>query len=202
MSRASHRRTRASSRVVVAVVTGLLAFAALALTVGAPPSGPAELTRPSADRAGQAGVPVSPLPGSATRPPAVDGSGDDLWRHVLHELDRHRASAFAAGDAAALATVYRRGSAVLARDRAVLVAYARRGLSVHGAGLRLLDVRALRVGEGRVVLRVVDRLRSATVHTGADAALPLPRDRPTVHRVVLHRGQGGWRIAAVAALSG
>ena len=121
---------------------------------------------------------------------------------MLRRLDDARAAAFASGRPAALAHSYLPGSGVLRRDRAVLDAYARRGLRVHGADLRLLRVRVLARGHRRVVLRVVDRLGPATVTARAGAALALPRDHPTVHRLVLRRTDPGWRIAGVRALTG
>ena len=175
---------------MAAATAGLLTAVAFALTVGAPWPGPAGSSRPAGPpvQAGPASPSVAPRSGSDTGPPAYAGAGHDRWTRVLQQLDRRRAHAFAAGDAAALSTVYEPGSAVLARDRAVLAAYAGRGLVVHGATLRLLDLRAHRVGAGTVVLRVVDRMRTATARTGDRAAVVLPRDRPTVHRLVLHRG--------------
>ena len=165
-------------------------------------AGGAARSRPAAGAGGAGERPGGTAVRVADPDAAVDGRGHEHWARVLHELDRRRAHAFAAGDAAALTAVYRaRLGGARPRPRGA-GGLAGRGLDVHGAGLRLLDVRALRVRAGTVVLRVVDRLRRATARTDAGAVVPLPRDRPTVHRLVLRRGPGGWRIAAVAALSG
>jgi hypothetical protein len=145
--------------------------------------------------------PALRMAGLAASPdPARAGAGP--WAQVLHQLDRRRERAFALGDPQRLATVYTRRSAALAADRAAMAAYLERGLTVDGASFRLLDVHARRLASGDVVLRAVDRLRPVTARTASGADVPLPRDRPPVHRLVLRRGAGGWRIAAVVARSG
>ena len=143
----------------------------------------------------------APLRGGS-RPRGSSAAPPGHWQRVLHDLDRSRARAFAAGEPRGLDAVYVRGSPVLRHDRAVLDAYARRGLTVRGARLRLLDVRVRAASADRVALRVVDRLGPAVVGSGGGVARPLPRDHPTLHRLRLLRTPAGWRIAAVRTLSG
>ena len=108
--------------------------------------------------------PGAGLPSEAAAPPVGEPAAPPgHWQRVLHDLDRSRARAFAAGEPGGLAAVYVRGSPVLRHDRAVLGAYARRGLTVQGARLRLLDVRVRAASADRVALRVVDRLGPAVV---------------------------------------
>ncbi len=189
----AHRRAPRRTRVplvMLLVVLCLLASVTVAGLAGEHRSGGG-----SSDR--------RPSAVAAPVPPAYAPVTPSRWERVLADLDRSRARAFAAGDAAALTEVYVRGSTVLRRDRAVLAAYARRGLTVRGAGLRLLEVRVGAASAGRVVLRVVDRLGPARVRRGAERwSRSLPRDHPTLHRLGLVRTAAGWRIAQVRSLSG
>ena len=122
-------------------------------------------------------------------------------RSVLQRLLRHRAAAYALGDAAALSDVFVRGSSVLRRDQALLRAWSRRSLTVRGAVVLVRAVHVLDARAGRVVVRSVDRLGPVAAVWG-DRAVALPRDRLSRHRIVLVRRDDAWRIDEVQALSG
>ncbi len=149
---------------------------------------------------GDADAPVHPA--EPVPAPAVSQPATARWERVLIRLDRRRERAFEVGRAGLLSRVYEAGSAALRRDRAVLRAYARRELTVTRARTEWLDVDLRRRAGRLTVLRVVDRLGAAGARTRSGRLVPLPRDRPTTHRIVLRRGADGWLLADVRALSG
>lgn len=119
------------------------------------------------------------------------------WSPVLDRLDVHRARAYATGRPHPLHRVYVRGSRVLAHDRRMLRAWIRRDATVTGVRLRVLHVRRLPTKGADVRLRVVDQLTHGAATLPGGNRMPLPRDRPTAHVVVLRRTTVGWRIAAI-----
>ena len=113
---------------------------------------------------------------------------------VLHAWDDQRADAWAAADVSALSALYTPGSAAGRRDVAMLRAWTARGLRVHGLRTQLLDVQVRRRTPERLVLAVTDRLAGGVAEP---VGLPLPRDRPSRHVVVLRVVDGEWRVSAV-----
>jgi hypothetical protein len=145
---------------------------------------------------------------SGARPAHVDIAASTRLAHVqsaarpvLQRLLQHRAVAYARGDPAALSDVFVPGSSVLRRDQALMRAWSRRGLAVRGAVVRVRSVQMLDAGPGRRVVRTVDRLGPVRA-AWRDRLVMLPRDRLSRHRIVLVRGAGRWRIAAVRGLAG
>ncbi|MRK02222.1 hypothetical protein GEV27_11885 [Aeromicrobium sp. S22] len=119
----------------------------------------------------------------------------DQWAVRLATLDADRAAAFAEADPTRLATVYVAGSRAMAADAATIRSYADRDGRVVGARLRVLTCRVVSTGADRATLDVVDVLAPAQVEWGDGSVTDLPRDRPSRHRVTLHRTRDGWRIA-------
>lgn len=117
---------------------------------------------------------------------------------VLHDWDDQRAAAWAAGDPAALRSLYAHGSASGRADLAMLREWQRRGLRVEGMRMQVLEVDVRRAAAVRLDLVVTDRLVGA-VAVGPGVRLPLPRDGFTTRRVVLVRERGQWRVATVRA---
>lgn len=140
-------------------------------------------------RMGVSGVAAGPglWVSAPIRPSAVE---------VVREWDTRRAAAYARGDLGALRDLYVPGSVVGRRDVAILRAYVRRGLRVAGLRTQLFEVRVLARGGGRLRLRVTDRVAGARA-VGRDGAVALPLGQPRTRDVVLVRGAGRWRVAAV-----
>ena len=115
---------------------------------------------------------------------------------VLHEWDQRRAAAWAADDLADLRRLYARGSTAGAADVAMLRAWHERGLRVEAMRMQVLSVSVRARTQGRLVLRVTDRL-AAGVAVGDGVRRPLPRDGASTRRLVLVRVAGEWRMAQV-----
>lgn len=116
---------------------------------------------------------------------------------VLRRWDRARAAAWAAGDTSALADLYVDGAAAGERDVAMLQRWLDRGLRVRRMQRQVLAVDVRRATASRLVLRVTDRLASATAVRVEDGARwRLPADRTQTRRVVLRREAQRWRVAA------
>jgi len=121
---------------------------------------------------------------------------------VLGAWDRARARAFAAGDVAALRSLYVDGSEAGTSDVRLLRDYLRRGLRVEGMRMQLLEVEVLDRSPDRLRARVTDRLAEAVV-VGPGLRRRLPRDRASTRVVELRRGSGErWRVLEVSAWSG
>ena len=117
--------------------------------------------------------------------------------HVLRRWDRSRAAAYASGDALALRRLYAPGSAAGAADVGILRSYAARGLVVERMRLQLIDVRVLRHGSRRMVLRVQDRLTGAQVVSRTGARSALPTDQPDTRTLELLRRGTRWVVGHV-----
>ena len=113
---------------------------------------------------------------------------------VLAAWDERRATAWARGDATALADLYVPGSRSGAADVGLLRAYARRGLRVEGLATQVLALRVVERSPRRLVLVVTDRVVGGSAVGGA-APVALPADRASTRRVVLVRQRGRWVVA-------
>lgn len=142
---------------------------------------PAAIPSPSATTA------VEAFSAPAASAPAVD---------VLREWDVSRARAYTEGDAKTLRSLYSAGSVAGTTDVRLLRAYAGRGLRVEGMRMQILAVDVLGHSEGRLRLRVTDRLDGA-VAVGNGARVALPRDQASTRVVTLFLRGGAWRVAAV-----
>jgi hypothetical protein len=116
---------------------------------------------------------------------------------VLRVLDRRRDRAFATAQPRLLGGVYLEGSPARAVDAATIRSYARRGLRIADLRVRLLSLGASTHGPGDVRLSVIDRIVRAVAVDVEHWHRPLPRDRPTAHRLILERTRNGWRIASI-----
>ncbi len=136
------------------------------------------------------GAPAPSLEASDARagggPPAVE---------ALRSWDSQRAEAWAAGDVAALASLYTPASVAGRRDVAMLRAWTARGLVVRDLRTQLLAVDVLAHTRSTWTLRVTDRLVSG-VAVGPDVRRPLPRDEPTTRTVRLRLVDGAWCVAS------
>jgi hypothetical protein len=115
---------------------------------------------------------------------------------LLREWDQHRSRAWAAGDAAALADLYTRGSRTGRHDRAMLAAYATRGLRVTGLRTQVLEASLRSWAPGRVTLEVTDRVVGARA-VGRGVRILLPRDQPSTRVISLRRVSGAWQVEEV-----
>jgi hypothetical protein len=115
---------------------------------------------------------------------------------VLHRWDRARATAWAAGDVAALRALYTPGSPAGRADVALLSRYLDRGLRVRGLATQVFSVTVLAAGPGLVRLRVVDRLAGGLA-CARHRCVPLPRDQADRRTITLRRSHGRWLVADV-----
>lgn len=179
--------------VPAAVATALLVALACAAAVvtSRPPGGggvvraPAPVLAPAGaaeHRAGAGASTSAPPESSRPRPVAV-----------LRAWDARRGAAWAAGDTAALDSLYAAGSAAGEADVAMLRAWRARGLRVTGLRPQLLAVEVVARGPGRLIVRVTERLgRAVAVGPGVRRVLPI--SAPATRRVELRRDGGGWRV--------
>lgn len=115
---------------------------------------------------------------------------------VLRSWDRQRATAYAAGDAAALRALYVPGSRSGRNDLQLLRAYAARGLRVQDLRTQVLSIEIREHTAVRLTLAVTDRLASA-VAVGAGFRAELPRDAANLRLVELRRVKGRWLVVEV-----
>jgi hypothetical protein len=118
---------------------------------------------------------------------------------ALHDWDQRRQHAWAADDAGALRRLYLPTSGARRADVRLLRAYDARGLVVRRIVTQVFALTVLRSDEGRLTIRVLDRVAGGEVYDGTRAR-PLGVTRPVVRRVVLVHRSGGWRVAAVTAV--
>lgn len=201
-ARTTARRVATSIGLLVAVLMAVVAFgtvgggSAVLRTLGLAPSAP--VREPSSSPSSGPARPPHPATVSSSEPPRTPSAA--RWRAVLYQLDRIRARAWRQGDPDLLRAVYAAGSPALDSDRHLLADYARRGLRVRDVRLRFGRLEVVQERPGWVRFTVVDRLAAATAVSAAGSRLPLPRDRPTRHRVVLRRVGGAWRIDRVSVV--
>lgn len=161
---------------VLTAVAGALVVATLVVGHGRP------------DGTGRADVRRAEAPATASGHPAPGPAA------VLAAWDERRATAWAGGDAAALADLYAPGSRSGAADVRLLRAYAGRGLRVEGLTTQVLGLRVVEQSPRRLVLVVTDRVVGGSAVVGA-APVALPADRASTRRVVLVRRRGTWVVA-------
>jgi hypothetical protein len=171
----------------------LLMAATATLLVSVLSSSAPDPTREVRPVAGAAESAPSKQAGAAA--PGPEGA-EHRWRTVLSGLDALRARAYADLRPELLHRVYTPGSRVLQRDRALLLRYRQRGLRVVGLRVRLLALREDTRRDGRVVLRVRDRVTAGTL-VGATVRRRLPGDAADARAITLRRVDRRWRISAV-----
>ena len=133
---------------------------------------------------------------AAQDPPQPERSPEPAPSAVLAAWDADRVQAWAAGDVGRLASLYTEDSATGTRDVAMLARYVDRGLRVEGLRMQRLSVTPVAETPGRWVLRVADRVAGGSV-VGDRWRVSLPRDRPSVHTIVLRLVDGSWRVDTV-----
>jgi serine/threonine protein kinase len=176
--------------VVAGAAAGLLAAAGVAGWLsgrsGAVQLASVEAATPAATASA---APSSAAPTTATTPD---------WRSVLDALDRARAGAFAAGDAAPLAAVYAPGSPLLAADRNAISRLTAAGQQARGVRHTIRDVAVSSHDDSVAVLRVVDELAACEVvdASGRVVSRTVPR-AATAYVVRLVNTRAGWRLAAI-----
>lgn len=176
--------TLAGSALAVVVVVALVVLA-MAQPAGAPRPAPPD--RPSLAPRPPAGPPVSVVE-------AVEAV------HVLHDWDRARARAWAAGDTAALGRLYAPRSDAGRHDVAMLRRWVVRGLRVRRMTMQVLAVALRYRSDRRLVLVVTDRLSSAeAVAIDGDTPRLLPRDGATTRRLEFRRTAHRWLLSSVYA---
>jgi hypothetical protein len=136
-----------------------------------------------------------PAPVAATAADAASAYGPAA---VLRTWDARRAAAWAAGDVAALRSLYTRRSVAGERDVARLSRWLDRGLRVRRLETQVLRTQVVAHRQDLLVLSVTDRIARA-VATGHGRALPLPADTPSTWRITLRRVRGEWRVATVSS---
>lgn len=198
--------SRTLPRVLLAVVmlslVGVLTLVALVLVgvLGSPQAEP-----PPASYAAAA-PPSAPHPTERSeRSPAPEkqtASVTGRARALLQDWDRAREQAWRAEDPVALRALYVPTSTAAARDSRMLRRWRDRGLRLTRLRMHLAHLAVTHREPGLLALRVTDRLTDAVVvRRGAGARaepIALPRDQATVHRLVLRRSGGRWRMASVS----
>lgn len=138
------------------------------------------------------------LPGSSAVVPAP--SSDDRLAEALAALrrwDALRATAYAAGDAGRLRSLYAEGSSAASADVRILRSYTARGLVVDRMRSQVLGVEPVSLGKREVTLRVRDRLVGAEAVDIEGRRLVLPRDGVTTRVLTLARSGEGWLMSEV-----
>jgi hypothetical protein len=113
---------------------------------------------------------------------------------ILTAWDERRAAAWAAGDAAALASLYADGSRTGLADVRLLRHYRERGLTVEGLSTQVLALEVVERSRERLVLVVTDRLVGGEA-VGGTTPVALPGDRASTRRIVLVRGGEAWVVS-------
>ncbi len=117
---------------------------------------------------------------------------------VLRRWDARRATAWSAGEPAALTRLYVPGSRTGAHDVSDLRLWVRRGLRVTGLHQQVTSLVLVRRTPHRVVVVVTDRTIDG-VAVAADRRTAVPSSAWATHRVVLVRGDGVWRVSEAVA---
>lgn len=134
-------------------------------------------------------------PAATAHPSTVSDQAPDAVA-VLRAWDARRATAWADGDAAALAALYVPRSRAGAADLALLRRYADRGLRVRGMTMQLLAVDVRRESPDHLRLLVTDRLTGA-VATRGGTRIGLPGDVASRRWLTLRRVDGAWLVDRV-----
>jgi len=123
---------------------------------------------------------------------------------VLHDWDRRRAAAWAAGDVAALQALYLPSSSAASADVALLRRYLSHGVRVRGMRMQVLRARVVASTPSVVEVEVTDRLAAGVAVRVDDprVARRLPADGASTHMVRLRRVRGRWLVARVSVAGG
>ena len=132
-------------------------------------------------------------PAAVTTAPTAFRPVTDGPAAVLREWDARRAVAWAAGDLAALRSLYVAKSTAGERDVARLARWLDQRLRVGRLEMQVLRVRVLDERRGVLRLAVTDRIARAETTSG----LRLPGDAPSTWRITMRRVDGEWKVAAV-----
>jgi hypothetical protein len=142
------------------------------------------------DRAPSVAPSVAPTPIVAAQPAS--------WTALVSHLDALRASAFAAGQAAPLASVYARGVSAYSSDVTTVRSLVSRGLRARGFAAVVERVTVERRTPTTEQLRVVDRLSAYTLVDVRGRIRGRGQARPARAFTMDLTGLGGrWRITAI-----
>ncbi len=145
--------------------------------------------------------PADLSPGAAT--PAGEDRAESQAVELLRDWDTRRSEAWAAGDVAALRSLYVTGSRSAAADVAMLRRYVARGLVVEGLSTQVLSVSLLRdPAPDQVRLEVTDRVSGGSVVTREGARRELPADRASTRVMTMRQVDGTWLVAEVRDRAG
>ena len=143
---------------------------------------------------------VLPLLVSLVLPaPAGAAPRADLVRalEVLHAWDARRAQAWADSDAAALGSLYVRGSGAGRADVRLLRAYEAHGFVVRRLVTQVFAVRVLHQDSIGLRLRVLDRVAGGEVRRDGHSQ-PLSSTPPVARILELRRVSGRWLAESVS----
>lgn len=143
-------------------------------------------------------TPSAAAPSAAA--PAADPGGVRVEQRrataVLRAWDARRAAAWAAGEPAALRSLYTRGSSAGAADARLLRRWSDAGWRVERLTTQLLSLRVQQASDDRLDLRLVDRVAGGQIVSEAGLERPLPATRPVTRRLLLRLVGGEWRVSA------
>lgn len=187
-------RSDSTGRAGLVVLLALLLLVAAVLGVAIWMAGERSRSPVSAAPAARGSSPSPSTPSPSATAPAAPRAADPL--RVLHDFDRARARAWAAGDTEALRRLYAPDSTAGRRDAALLTAYADRGLRVRGLRMQVLAADVERETPSLTVIRVTDRLVGARAVRG-QRSWPLPHDRASTRVLRFVRVDGVWLLDRV-----
>jgi hypothetical protein len=175
-------------------------------TTQATPAGPGDLTKPA----------TPATPGDSTTPRVPTVSGDPLapsdpatpsgsaaetsrWLKALQALDVQRSRTFSTLNVAGLDAIYVPGSAPWKSDKSLLTSYRDQQVRMEGLSIQIQSLAVEESSPNTAVLRVVDRLISATAVDKSGRRTPLPSGQPTHRRITLKTTPPSttWRITEI-----
>ncbi|WP_344112553.1 protein kinase domain-containing protein [Kribbella alba] len=185
-----------------------------AVSKGTPAGGTAQVTPATP---GDPAKPATPAtPGDSTTPRVPTVSGDPLaprypatppgsaaetsrWLRALQALDVQRSRTFSTLNVAGLDAIYVPGSAPWKSDKALLTSYRDQQVRIEGLSIQIQSLAVEESSPNTAVLRVVDRLISATAIDKSGRRTPLPSGQPTRRRITLKTTppSTAWRITEI-----
>ncbi|HEY0470513.1 MAG TPA: protein kinase [Kribbella sp.] len=165
-----------------------------------------ETTSPTSGASTAPSPPATPkdstAPGDLSSPATPSAPGDPettRWLRTLHALDAQRSRSFSTLDDAGLDAIYLPGSSPWKSDKSLLASYRDQHVRIEGLSIEIQSLAVEQSSPSTAVLRVVDRLISATAVDSAGRRTPLPPGQPTKRRVTLRTTPPAttWRIAEI-----
>jgi hypothetical protein len=162
------------------------------------PSDPTGTANPSAP-GNPATPPGTAVPRGPSPSPASAEAETTRWLKTLHALDVQRARTFSTLNDAGLDAIYIPGSSPWKSDKSLLASYRDQHVRIEGLTIEIQNLSVEQSSPDTAVLRVVDRLISATAVDQAGHRTPLPPGQPTPRRIVLKTTppSTAWRITEI-----